>query len=112
MEGKKKRQLSRRDFLRLAGFGVGAAAVTTAAKPLAENPRFSARHFSDPAGRPKRPWWVKTVDQPTTEIDWNQMKRYNERTGTVRGPGFAGYVGEERSDELGDMRKRVFARSY
>lgn len=103
MDGKNRQKLSRRDFLRLAGFGVGAAAVATAAKPLAENPSYTARHYADPAGRPKRPWWVKTVDQPTTEIDWEVMQRYNEQTGTVRGPGFAGYVGEERADELGKI---------
>jgi reductive dehalogenase len=52
--------------------------------------------FSDPAGRIKRPWWVKTVDQPTTEIDWAVMKRYNE-TNTVR-KGMPGYVGQDEVD--------------
>jgi epoxyqueuosine reductase len=104
---KGKKQFSRKDFLRLAGFGASAAVVTTAAKPLAKNPSFAAAHFDDAAGRHKRPWWVKTVDQPTTEIDWSQMKRYNERLGTVRGPGFAEYVGEARADELGAIGKAV-----
>ncbi len=94
--------LNRRDFLRIAGLGAGATAVATVTKTAAAAPAasFNAGKFSDPAGRPKRPWWVKTVDQPTTEIDWNIMQRYNERTGTVRGPGMAGYVGNDEVDRL------------
>lgn len=100
MEGKKK--LSRRDFFRLAGIGVGAAAVTTAAKPLAPSKEFAGAKFSDPAGRPRRPWWVKTVDEATTEVDWDLIERYDERNGTVRGPGFAGYIGEEEAQRVSE----------
>jgi reductive dehalogenase len=73
---------------------------------LTQNPSFNARKFADAAGRPQRPWWVKTVEVPTIEIDWDKMKRFNEGykpelgTGTVRGGGFAAYVGKEKSDEL------------
>lgn len=112
MSNQGKSKLTRRDFLRLMGLGAGAAAVgaiakpVAAASPLSVNPSFEARHFADAAGRPQRPWWVKTVDEPTIEIDWAKMKRYNEGynadlgTGTVRGKGFAAYVGQEKSDEL------------
>ncbi len=97
-----KFQLNRRDFLRIAGLGAGATAVATVSKPAAASSAksFTAASFSDPAGRPNRPWWVKTVDVPTTEIDWDIMQRYNERDGTVRGPGMAGYVG---ADEVGRL---------
>lgn len=99
-----KVKLNRRDFLKIAGLGAGATAVAAATKPAeAAGSSYRAGSFSDPAGRPKRPWWVKTVDEPTTEIDWARMERYNERTGTVRGPGFASYVGEERADELSQI---------
>jgi reductive dehalogenase len=112
MSDQGKVKLTRRDFLRTLGLGIGAAAVGIAAKPLtgavalAANPSFEARKFTDPAGRPQRPWWVKTVDQPTIEIDWAKMKRYNEGykaelgTGTVRGGGFEAYVGTARTEEL------------
>jgi reductive dehalogenase len=100
MEGKKKRQLSRREFLRLAGIGVGTAAVASAAGPLKTEQNFKGGNFSDPAGRPKRPWWVKTVDEPTTEVDWSKVERYNERDGTVRGPGHAKYIGADEVDKL------------
>ncbi len=101
-----KTKLSRREFLRLAGLGVGAAAATTAARPAAATGKPTAVKFSDPAGRPQRPWWVKTVDVPTTEVDWGKMKRYNERylpeeqEGSTRGVGFAGYVGKEKAEAI------------
>ena len=100
MDDKKKRLLSRREFLSLAGLGVGTAAVATAASPLKGSESFKGGKFSDPAGRPKRPWWVKTVDEPTTEVDWSKVERYNEREGTVRGPGHAKYIGADEVDKL------------
>jgi epoxyqueuosine reductase len=102
MSEKEKFKLNRRDFLRFAGVGAGAAAVATVVKPAAGQhvATFKAAPFSDPAGRPKRPWWVKTVDQPTSEIDWDRMQRFDERMGTVRGPGFAGYIGAMEVDRL------------
>lgn len=95
-----KTKLSRREFLRLAGLGVGAAAVTTAAAPAAGTNAPKLGKWSDPAGRPARPWWVKTVDLPTTEVDWAKIERYNERympelgKGTTRS-GWAAYLGDE-----------------
>ena len=100
MQKNGKVKLSRRDFLRVAGIGAGAAAVATVAKPAEAARDYKAAPFSDPAGRPKRPWWVKEVDEPTTEVDWAKVQRYNERTGTVRGPGMAGYVGDDEVDRL------------
>ena len=120
MKDRGKSKLSRRDFLQLIGLGAGAATVGVAAKPFArpelqDNPSFTYKSFSDPAGRPQRPWWVKTVDQPTVEIDWAKMKRFNERydpktnIGSVRGAGFAGYVGKDKSDALSAQSATVLA---
>lgn len=89
----------RRNFLRLTGLGAGAAAIATVAKPATVQAGSQGGHFSDPAGRPNRPWWVRTVDTPTTEIDWDVMQRYNERTGTVR-RGMVNYVGQEELDRM------------
>lgn len=104
MAKKEKLTLNRRDFLRVAGLGAGATAVATVTKSAAAAPAagFKAGKFSDPAGRPKRPWWVKVVDEPTTEVDWDVMTRYNEREGTVRGPGMVGYVGNDEVDRLSE----------
>jgi epoxyqueuosine reductase len=117
MEKEGKTKLNRRDFLRLVGLSVGATAVSVAAKPLTqpmqENPSLQYKTFSDPAGRPQRPWWVKTVDTPTIEIDWAKMQRFNERydpktnTGSVRGAGLAGYVGKDANDALTALNTKV-----
>jgi len=102
---KARRTFSRRDFFKMAGLGTGAAVAASALQP-AKTAAAAASPYTDPAGRPARPWWVKTVDLPTTEIDWSKMERYNERylpedeRGSVRGPGFAGYVGKEQADAL------------
>ncbi len=115
-----KSKLSRRDFLQLVGLGAGAAAIGVAARPMsktgtAENPNFAYQPFTDPAGRPQRPWWVKTVDKPTVEIDWDKMQRFNERydpatnIGSVRGGGFAGYIGKDKSDELTAQSNKVLS---
>lgn len=101
-----RKSVGRRDFLRLAGLGAGATlaapAVAGKSKPK------GGQRLADPAGRPKRPWWVKTVDKPTMEIDWDMMERFNEREGSVRGPGLANAIGEEKANEiseLGDKRE-------
>lgn len=88
-----KIKLSRRDFLRLVGLGAGAAAVNVAAAPtrglwtdsstIQKATRLQDRP-TDPAGRPRRAWWVKVVDQPTTEIQWDKVEPISEKDRTVR----------------------------
>lgn len=104
MSDTKEQKLGRRDFLRLAGLGIGAVAATNAGKVKSEQPvKETARGtYSDPAGRPKRPWWVKTVDEPTVEINWDEVNRVNERTMTVRGPGLGKYGGSDLPGELAE----------
>ena len=100
-----KLKLDRRDFLRVATIGAGAAAVVGTAKTASAAPAaFKGAEFSDPAGRLARPWWVKTVDQPTTEVDWAVMKRYNE-TNTVR-KGMPGYVGQDEVDRYTEAAQK------
>lgn len=104
--GNTRNKVSRRDFLRLAGFGAGAglAAPQLAGRPAPD--RTANRRLADPAGRSVRPWWVRTVDEPTIEIDWSKVKRYDERNGTVRGPGMANYVGQQEVDRLEEIERR------
>ena len=100
-------RVSRRDFLRLAGLGAGAGLAAPKLAGTGKKTAYGAKKFTDPAGRPQRAWWVKTVDEPTTEVDWSKVERYNERTGTVRGPGFASYVGEDRAEALGLVQREL-----
>lgn len=90
-------KLGRRNFLRTVAVGAGALAIGGSAKTAAAaSPAFVAQEFSDGAGRSKRPWWVKTVDKPTMEIDWKVMERYSEGN-TTRGS-MVTYVGKAEVD--------------
>lgn len=99
--GESRETIDRRSFLWLAGVGASAGMAARASGVAAgTSPALAIRRFSDPAGRPRRPWWVRTVPQPTTEIDWSRVNRFNERTQSVRGPGLANYVGELEAERL------------
>jgi reductive dehalogenase len=112
MKDKEKIKLSRRDFLGMIGLGAGVAVAGSAplkmSKSLLEkNPSYSYKRFADSAGRPQRPWWVKTVDKPTIEIDWSKMQRFNERDGSVRGPGMGHYIGDDKAKALADQGNAI-----
>lgn len=105
MSSDQRNGLSRRNFLQLSSLSVGAAAVgTTSLSGMATNnsAALAAGKFSDAAGRPNRPWWVKTVDEPTTEIRWDEVQRINEQTTTVRGPGLGIHAGADLPGELAE----------
>jgi hypothetical protein len=106
MEKEGRVKLSRRDFLRLAGVSAAGAAAVTVVRPAKAAPKINGGEFTDAAGRPARPWWVRVVDEPTTEIDWARMARFNERTGSVRGPGMAKYAGEEAVARMGEINAK------
>jgi epoxyqueuosine reductase len=86
--------LTRREFMKDLGL-LGATAS------LAPRIVFGEEE-SDKATGLSRPGFIKTVDQPTIEIDWEQVQRYNE-TNTCR-RGFVKYVGEDRMAKLNDLR--------
>ncbi len=93
------KKLNRRTFLKLAGLAVS----TIAARELMpSNEKLLApmrREMVDAAGRPRRPWWVRTVDEPTVEINWDNVQRFDARE-NVQGNGFIKYVGQEEYDRL------------
>ncbi|MBT7290387.1 MAG: reductive dehalogenase, partial [Chloroflexi bacterium] len=51
-----------------------------------------------PEAKWKRPWWVKTVDKPTVDIDWDVKERFDETK--IQQKSFATYVGDEESQRL------------
>ena len=85
--------VTRRDFMKglgLAGAGIGAAAA--AAPVFHDLDEVSSSSLSTL----KYPWYVKSVDKPTVEIDWGLMKPYDatEMTFGAKGPAlFAEAVG-------------------
>ncbi|MFC1951119.1 reductive dehalogenase [Chloroflexota bacterium] len=49
----------------------------------------------------ERSWWVKYVDKPTIEVDWDNMERYDARV--VPQVYYANYVGQQVSDNLNKL---------
>jgi reductive dehalogenase len=96
---KKRVPISRRDFFRIAGLATTSLAAgkiePSSRRPLDLKPG----QVKDAAGRPKRPWWVRTVDEPTVEISWERIQRFDARNAAV-GQGFSKYVGQTEFDRL------------
>ena len=46
----------------------------------------------------KRPWWVRTVPEPTVEVDWDNTERFDARK--IQQVSFYKYVGEEENARL------------
>ncbi|MBK8027222.1 MAG: reductive dehalogenase [Chloroflexi bacterium] len=76
--------------------GMGAATVATLGpiEALGES-------WSDTAGIAPRPPWVRQVDVPTVEIDWEAIYRFDERN-TVR-RGWSKYMDEESFKAVQDL---------
>ena len=79
--GKQHSTVSRRDFLKflgLGGVGLGAATVgVPAIAPVSPKVRDLDELMSSHLSELKRPWWVKETDTPTTEVNWQMMKRFD-----------------------------------
>lgn len=92
-----KRSISRRDFLKGAGMTgatlgvVGSGALTLAGEFIVEETA---------GGIHNRPWWVREVDKPTTDINWTDMQRFDAHLGPVRGPGWTRHVGRQEATRL------------
>ena len=92
--------LTRREFIK----DLGALGAVAALSPVA---KFGEAGSDKPAAI-KRPPFIKEVSKPTIEIDWAQVKRYNE-TNTCRG-GFVKYVGQDRLTKLTQIQTENLAK--
>ena len=93
--------LNRREFLKDMGLlSVGAAGLSALgpAEVLGES-------WSDKPGPQQRPFWVRSVDKPTVEIDWDFIYRFDERN-TVR-RGWSKYLDEETYTRLNAQRGTI-----
>ena len=58
----------------------------------------------------QRPPWVRTVDKPTTEIDWEKMQPFD---GTYAlGAAMAMYVGDQRTKELAKKKPTIWQSGF
>ncbi|MBI4789197.1 MAG: reductive dehalogenase [Chloroflexi bacterium] len=85
--------LTRREFLK--DLGLLGAGVTLAPAGVTGNAAFDWDREKSPGSN--RPAWVKTVDKPTTEVDWNKLQRYSEMKTLRHEPQ---YIDKERNDKL------------
>jgi disulfide bond formation protein DsbB len=73
--------LSRREFLKalgLGGAGLGASAALGSVAPWSGQPvRDLDEMIASPSATFVRPSWVKEVDKPTVEVNWQGMKRFD-----------------------------------
>jgi len=53
---------------------------------------------ASPKAEWKRPWWVRSVDEPTVETDWNRLERFDTRK--IQQRSFSKYVGEDENTRL------------
>ncbi|MDR1961264.1 MAG: reductive dehalogenase [Gracilibacteraceae bacterium] len=90
--------LTRRQFIKALGLTGAGVTLASAAPALA-----AVSGDTRPGDVPYRYWWVKNVDQPTTEIDWAQMKRYSEWR-TTRGS-LKEYRGAEKDASYLNLQK-------
>jgi len=87
--------LTRREFMKELG-KLGAAASIA---PMV----LAGEQMSDKPFSIKRPSFIKEVDEPTTEIRWDEVKRIAEGEVTVR-RSFSKYISQDRIDKLTDIR--------
>lgn len=92
--------MSRRDFMKtlgLAGAGLGAAAA------VAPGYTDLDEVVSSPKGDWKRPWWVKEVDKPTAEVDWQVMPYFDNRETMFNPSAFIRQIGQDEYDRLNQL---------
>lgn len=75
------KEVSRRDFLRIGGISTGVAIGSTLIKPIDKARALvggNSNGFKYRDRSKRYPWWVKTVDNPTIEVDMNSTTQFSE----------------------------------
>ncbi len=99
MVEKDRKLINRREFIRIAGLTATSLAANSI--PSASTGREAAPPSQrlGITGKAPRPWWVKTVETPTIEVDWDQVQRFDSRK-TMRSTGFAELIGKDEYEHL------------
>lgn len=99
----RRRSISRRSFFKMAGlFGASVAAKDV---PSSRSSGRATRKLGT-TGKQDRPWWVRTVEQPTTKVDWDRIERFDARD-TVRGAGLKRYVGTDEAERIREAASKL-----
>jgi reductive dehalogenase len=65
----------------------------------------AGRDIDDVIGSPKadwkRPWWVRTVSEPTIDIDWSKLQRFNLQKNQ-----YINHFGKEEQERRNEKRRR------
>lgn len=102
-----EKKITRRDFLRIAGLASIAVPASRIGAPDSIVEKKDAIELADEAGRPQRPWWVREVEIPTVEIDWDIKKRVMAQSAvSPGGRNFADFVGEEQAAYIEEIAAR------
>jgi epoxyqueuosine reductase len=93
--------VNRRDFLKMLG-AVGLSGSIYSINNVANYPASPILNQEvDAAGRSPKPAWIHRTSQPTCEIDWSRVQRFDARNAiSASGINFPQFVGRERSDYL------------
>ena len=93
--------VSRRDLMKLVGMG----AFASAGGSLMQGPfKDLDEMMASPVAERKMPFWVKEVDEPTVEIDWENMEIYPHLGMSLFNPNAWG--GEEGVKEWMEIQAR------
>jgi reductive dehalogenase len=102
MEGvmvKSHSTLNRRDFMKALGFvGAGVGALSAGSPVFKDLDEMASAGSSN-----KRAWWIKEVDTPTIEIDWDMLKRHDATT--IPQVAYASFVGKDVAAAQGAKQK-------
>ncbi|WP_119072649.1 reductive dehalogenase [Aggregatilinea lenta] len=94
-------KMSRRNFLKNVGMaGVTAGVAGSTGLTLAGEVFGSTTS----GGVYRRPWWVREVDEPTTGIRWEQIKRVDASQDTLFGNVLGRFASEEENRRLVQVR--------
>ena len=88
-----------RTFMNLLGLGRNRCGVSDDRGGFYDLDDTMASHMAEW----KRPWWVRSVDTPTVEIDWKRMEQFDARK--MLQVSHADYLGSDKEAQLQEKRK-------
>ena len=92
--------VGKRTFMKMLGLGPNRSG-DSATEPLFHD---LDEVIASPLAEWKHPRWVRSVDEPTVEIDWDRLERFDARK--IQQMSHAKYVGEDEERRLNEQRDK------